>query len=277
MNPRQIQAPLPVKSDLSLIYLLSFLVTILLVAASITGFIFQSSVYPTDELVQAFVPNDFVNLFIGLPILLGSMWMTYKKKLFGLLLWPGALFFVFYVYIVYIFSMPLNWIFLAYLTLVILSSYGTIGLISCIDGDKLKQLLFNKVSEKICGGVLAGLGILFFARVAMALVSSISSGTDISTTELALNIVDFLIAPAWFIGGILLWRTNPVGYSIGFGLLFQGCMLFIGLIIALFFQPYLTGAPLPLVDILVVFVMGFVCFIPFVLFLRGLLSLSDNQ
>ena len=55
----------------------------------------------------------------------------------------------------------------------------------------------------------------------------------------------------------------------GLGLLFQASMLFIGLIIFLLLQPILTQAPLALVDIVVVFVMGLICFIPFGLFLRG--------
>jgi hypothetical protein len=49
-----------------------------------------------------------VNLLIGLPILLGSMWLARRGQLIGLFLWPGALLFVLYNDIIYVFAMPIN-------------------------------------------------------------------------------------------------------------------------------------------------------------------------
>jgi hypothetical protein len=58
------------------------------------------------------------------------------------------------------------------------------------------------------------------------------------------------------------------------GLLFQASMLFIGLIAFLLIQPVLTDAPFSLTDVLVVAVMGLVCFVPFGLFVRGVTASS---
>ena len=58
----------------------------------------------------------------------------------------------------------------------------------------------------------------------------------------------------------------------GLGLLFQSSMLFIGLIIFLLLQPFLTAAPFVLTDVVVIFIMGLICFIPFALFVRGVVS-----
>jgi hypothetical protein len=55
----------------------------------------------------------------------------------------------------------------------------------------------------------------------------------------------------------------------GLGLLFQASMLFIGLIVVLILQPFMTAAQFVLIDVLVVFVMGLVCFVPLALFVRG--------
>jgi len=49
-------------------------------------------------------------------------------------------------------------------------------------------------------------------------------------------------------------------------------MLFIALITFLLLRPVLTDAPFVLTDVVVVFIMGMVCFIPFFLFLRGVQS-----
>jgi len=260
---------LPVKGSLSPIYILSLFIAILMLIASAVGLQYNTIVYPTEELVQAFMSNDVVNLLVGLPILLGSMWLTWRGKLIGLLCWPGALFFVTYNYIAYVFAMPLNWLFILHLALVALSIYTLIGLLAKMDGSLLQQRLAGKVPERFGGGVLAGLGILFLLRGLGVLVGAISNGTTLPETELAVNIADSLTIPAWVIGGILLWRRKAFGYVTGLGLLFQGSMLFIALIIFLLLQPILTSAPFAVADVIVIFVMGLICFIPFALFARG--------
>ena len=95
---------------------------------------YRTIIYPTDELLRAFMSNDVVNLFIGLPILLGSMWLARRGQLIGLLCWPGALLFVLYNYIVNVFAIPLNVAFVSHLVLVKLSVYTIIGLVASIDG-----------------------------------------------------------------------------------------------------------------------------------------------
>ena len=265
-------ANLPIRYNLTLIYALSFIVAILMATASVAGLLFPTVIYPTDELLRSFVSNDVVNLLIGLPILLGSMWLAWRGKLIGVLLWSGALFFVLYNYLVYVFAMPFNVAYLLHLTLVTLCVYTIIGLVASIDGKVVQQRLTGAVPERLAGGVLTGLGLLFFLRVVGVLVNALISQTPITETELALHIADFLIVPAWVIGGVLLWRCKEFGYVIGLGLLFQASMLFIGLIVFLLLQPFLTSAQFVLVDVVVIFSMGLVCFIPFALFVRGVVS-----
>jgi len=265
-------ANLPIKRNLTLAYAISLVIAVLMAIASVAGLLYQTIIYPTDELLQSFVPNDVVNLFIGLPILLGSMWLVRRGKLSGLLFWPGALLYVFYTYIVYVFSMPFNVAFLLHLTLVTLSGYTMIGLIASIDGKAVQNRLAGVVPERAGGSVLAGLGILFFVRVIGVMVSALISQTPVTATELALHIADFMIAPMLVVGGVLLWRREVLGYVTCLGLLFQASMLFIGLIFILILQPFITASQFVLSDVLVIFVMGMVCFIPFALFVRGVTS-----
>ncbi|NTU54689.1 MAG: hypothetical protein HGA79_00385 [Anaerolineales bacterium] len=267
MNTRQ--NDLPIKDNLSLIHVFSFLIVVLMTVVSVGGIQYRTLIYPTQELIQTFVPNDVVNLFIGLPILLGSMYLAWRGKLIGLLCWTGALFFVFYNYMAYIFAMPLNWAFLSHLVLAVFSMYTLIGLVTNIDGRSVQQRLSGTVPEKFAGGVLTGLGLLFFLRVIGVLANAISSGTSLTESELVVNISDFLITPAWVIGGILLWQRKAFGYVTGLGLLFQGSMLFIALIVFLLLQPILTATPFSMSDVIVIFAMGSICFIPFALFMRG--------
>jgi hypothetical protein len=154
---------LPIKRNLKLVYILSFIIASLMAVASIAGILFRSMIYPTDELLGTFISNDVVNLLIGLPITLGSIFLAMRGKLIGLLFWPGALFFVLYNYLIYVLAMPFNLAFLLHLTLVTLSVYTIIILVASIDGKKIQQRLAGVVHERIAGGDIGWDGFLVLA------------------------------------------------------------------------------------------------------------------
>ena len=263
---------LPIKGNLSYIYIISLSIAILTALISTAGFLYRDLFYPTDGLVQSFVSNDVVNLLIGLPILLGSMWASRHGKLLGLLFWTGALFFGFYNSIAYVFALPFSWGFLIHLVLVVLGVYTLIALVASIDGRAIQKQLRGTVHEKVSGGIVAGFGILFLLRVIIVIGNALIAGEIMAETELAPNISDAFVGPAFVVVGIALWKRKVIGYVAGLGLLFQANMLFIGLIVFLLLQPILTTAPFAIIDIIVVFVMGFVCFVPFGLFIRGVIG-----
>lgn len=271
-SKRPSPASLPLTHTLTLSYVFSLVAALTMAVASAAGLLYPARIYPTDELLQSFVANDVVNLIIGLPILLGSMWLTRREKLVGLLFWPGALMYVLYNYIAYVFGTPPSWASLLYLTLVASSAYTLIALVASIDGVAVQQHLAGAVREKLSGGILVGLAAAILLRVVGVIGSAAIGQTAIPTAEWSVLISDFLLSPAWVIGGVLLWQRKALGYVSGAGLLFQTSMLFIGLIGFLLLQPLLTRAPFALADVVVVSIMGLICFIPFGLFVRGVLS-----
>ena len=268
---------LPIKNNLRDSFLITLIITLIMTIASVGGIIFPSVIYPTEEMLRTFIPNDVVNLIIGVPILLGSLWLTRRGKLIGLLFWPGALLYVLYNYLAYIFGLPFNALYLLYLLLVALSAYTVIGLVASINGSSVQKALNGRVPERFAGGVTAGFGLLFSLRVVAVMILAIVNQTSIKPTELSVLIADFLIGPAMIIGGIMLWRRKALGYVSGLGLLFQSSMLFIGLIIFMILQPLITTAPFNLTDVVVVFIMGLICFIPFGLFIRGVILVGKNH
>ena len=291
---------LPVTHDLTLAYVLSLAVALLMTIASLAGLSCPACLYPTEELQQSFVATDVVNLLIGLPVLLGSMWLARRGRLLGLLFWPGALFYVLYHAIVYSFALPLNLGFLFSIALLVLSAYAgdtTIGLVASIDSEAVQRRLSGAVPERVAGGALVGSGILFSLLAVGTIVNGLVNRAPMadgdcsegppsippasrgeaerflcSESELALQVSDFLITPAWIIGGMLLWRRKPLGYVTATGLLFQASMLFIGLIVFLLLRPLLTAASFVPGEVVVTFILGLICFIPFALFLRGFRS-----
>lgn len=270
------KSKLPVKDGLKMAYFLSLIIACLFASASILGIFFGSTLYPTDELLSNFISNDVVNLIIGFPIILASIFLAMRSKLVGLLFWPGALLFVVYNYLIYVLAMPLNWIFLLYLTLVVSSVYTIIFLAKRIDATKIQQQLTGVVHERISGAILVAMGILFMLQAGGAMINAFINQIQVTGIDFAVHIADFSISPVLVIGGLLLYQRKEFGYASGLGLLFQASTLFIGLIAFMIIQPLLTQTPFLTVDILVVFIMGLICFIPLTLYIRGVIS-KDNS
>jgi len=252
-------------------FALSLVIALLMAGVSLVGLLFQSRIYLIYELHNAFIANDFVNLCIGLPVLLGSMWMTRRGNLAGLLLWPGALLYILYNYIAYVIGMPLSWISLIYLALVLLSGYVIFDLLRNIDKNAILERLAGAVPVKTSGWILVILGSLFILRAIGMIAQASINQITLPMSEIGVLIADMVLSAIWIAGGILLMLRKPLGYASGLGLLFAGSMLFIALIIFLLLRPLLTEAPFALTDVIVVLLMGMSCFIPFILFLRGVL------
>ncbi len=250
---------------LSTIFPLSILVTGLMTALSLAGLLSPLAVYPTGDLRQSFIANDVVNLMMGLPVLLGMLWLACREKLSGLLGLPGALFYVAYNSIAYAAAMPFTWPFFAHVGLAGLSAVTIFLLLSGVDGAAVQARLQGQVAERFGAGVLIGLGTLFFLRAVGELF-----GGSAGMAEFGVLVADGLTTPFWILGGLYLWRKQPLGYVGGAGLLFQASMLFVGLLTFFILQPFVAGVPFPLVDFVVILVMGLIVFVPFSLFLRGI-------
>jgi len=254
--------------------MLSLAVALLAAGASLAGLIWQNSLYPSQELRQSFVSNDVVNLCLGLPLLLLSLALARGGRLIGLLCWPGALFYFTYNYIAYAIAIPLTVQFIFYLAVVVLSAYSIYSLLSGMDKAAIRQRLSGAVAERFASGVLIGLGALFILRGLGQTAGALFGQGSLSRPEWAVLAADLITMPFWVMGGIWLWRKQALGYASGVGLLFQGSMLFIGLLVFFILQPFLAAVPFPVEDFVVILVMGLVCFVPFGLFVHGVIKRS---
>ena len=89
---------LPVKRDITLAYMVSLAIALIMAIASVVGILYAQDLYSTSDQIQLSVV-DALNLVVGLPALLGSMWLAQRGRLLGLLCWPGALLYVVYRYL----------------------------------------------------------------------------------------------------------------------------------------------------------------------------------
>jgi uncharacterized membrane protein YidH (DUF202 family) len=257
---------LPTTQSLQVYYLSSFVIVIVGAFVTVLGLFSQTSTYPTEEAQLAFIATDALTLFIGLPILLISMWLTNRVNLIGLLCWPGALFYFTYTYIPYLLDAPFSAFFLAYLLLIVLSGYSFIGLLASIHNAAVKNRLHERVPARLSAGVLILLGAFFLLNL---IVNAINALNDPALLEPSLWIADAVMAPALVLGGVLLWRRTALGYTLGGGLLLLTTVLALGVIPVVIHQDYVQGNPFDTGSFIVLLAMGLLCLIPFGLFVRG--------
>lgn len=264
-------AGLPLTRNLTVAYASSLVVALLLAIASVAGLLYGTEIYPSEEMFLLKLPTDLFTLIVGLPLLLGSMWLARCGKLLGLLCWPGVLLYVLYIYVSYAIGVPFSVLFLAYIVLVPTSAYTLIGLVASIDAPAVRQQLAGTVHERAAGGILIALAILFSLMNLTNIVGALTNPAPDHLLDLPVWIADSaVVAPAWLIGGLLLWRRQALGYVAGGGLLLLGCMLFVGVIFALAFPAFYSASPLDVTAIVFILVMGLICFVPFALFARGI-------
>jgi hypothetical protein len=153
-----------------------------------------------------------------------------------------------------------------------LSLFVLYGLLIRIPAAEYQTRLRSQAPERLAGGVLVGLGILFLFRQVTLGIQALQHQVILTRPEAATIVADLFFMPIWVIGGVLLWRRQAFGYVLGVGLFFQACMLFIGLLTVFVFQPILAAAPFPTQDFIVILTMSLICFIPLALLIRNAAS-----
>jgi hypothetical protein len=267
-------ASLPITRDLTLVYASSLVIALIMTAVSVAGLLHQTRIYPAGESLYSFIATDALNFAVGLPVLLGSMWLARRGKLIGLLCWPGALLYVLYRYIANLLAVPFGVMFMPYLFLVILSAYTLIGLVANINSEVVRQRLTGAVPAQVAGGILIGATVLFIALDVSAVVTALASQPPSEPEHpVYVLIADFTtMIPMCLVGGFLLWRREALGYVGGVGLLLLYSILLIGPVPILVFSSTANGLSIPVVDILFLLVMASICLIPLGLFVRGIVK-----
>jgi len=265
-------SPSVTKYDLRLAYIASLLVAVGMAAVSLAALVDWDRVYPGIEakMLPLFVGQDALNLVVGLPILLGAMVLARRGALIGLLLWPGALFYVAYDYGYYVLGAPYTVFFLPYIGLVTLSMYAAIAVVVGIDGAAVRERLSGVVPVRPVGGFLAVVALLFTALWTMLNLSAAAGSSPIDPVLRVVTIMDLSVQlPALLLGGILLWRRAPIGYVVTAGLLLQAAAYLVGLSAITLLQEALMGTPIDPIAVFPGFVIGAVSLTFVAFFVRG--------
>ena len=260
----------PLQKGINTILILALAAALLMIVLSGLGLIIPDQVYPDPEMADEFMTNDLVNLVIGLPLFLFSLFHIRRKNLIGLLLLPGALIYTIYNYFAYLLGKPFDWIGGLNLGLVLLCGYILFFLLNALDQDLIKEKLEGKTAEKLTSWILILFGLAFIVLALSEIIPGILDGSIPPLGEKAVSVADILVSIGWLCCGFALLQRRSLGYSLGLGFLLAASSLFIGLILYFFFASLLTGRALDWIEVLTVFVMGTISFGPTFLFIRGI-------
>ena len=265
----------PIKKEGQIQYL-SLVAGLFMGLLSALSFLFPELVYPTRELIQQYLPNDLVNLIVGVPYFLISFWLIRRNNDLGWLLLPGALVYIIYNYLAYILGRPFDLFGSLFLGLVLLSTYTLVVYLRSTDHKIVKDQLEKTVWVKYPGWTLVVFGAGFFSLASYQIINGLIQGSIPPLGENAVSAADMVASALWFFGGLALLRKKPWGYTLGLGLLFVTCTLFFGLIAYMLMAPAIAGRELVISEVVQVLIMSLVGIIPTGLYWRGVVNSKNS-
>jgi len=181
--------------------------------------IYGNGLYQYDSVSMASqaVAQDIVTLFIGVPLLIVSLYLFRKGLLKGKLLLAGTIAYFLYTYMSYSFLSMFNQFFLIDVILMSASFFAFVLTMMSFDIDKLSSYFSEKLPVKFVGGLLISIGTIFGLMWLGTVVPSIISGTAPTVLEqyttLVIQAMDLaFVVPTAFLAGILLIKRKPFGY-----------------------------------------------------------------
>lgn len=170
------------------------------------------------EVAPQGIAQDYITLFIGIPLLLISFFMAQKGSLKGKYLFAGTLGYFLVTYLFYTVMGMYNTLYLAYVILIGASFYSFILTILSYNVNNLQSSFKPSTPVKTIGGFLIFVSVAIASLWLSIVVPPLLNGTIIPVqvehyTTLIVQGLDLsILLPAAFISGVLLIRKKTFGY-----------------------------------------------------------------
>ncbi|MCX7976285.1 MAG: hypothetical protein N2646_04345 [Bellilinea sp.] len=160
--------------------------------------------------------NDVITLFLALPLLGVSFWLTQKGSLRGRLLLTGTLGFILYTYITMCFGAAYNPFFLIYVALFSLSLFAFVLSMMSFEVNALPARFSQKLPRKWIAGLLffaaAFLSLAWLGRIAQTFAPGTIPALE-NTTSMFIQAMDLgIVVPVCVLSAVLLLRRSAWGY-----------------------------------------------------------------
>ncbi len=224
------------------VYINSIFIAVLAGIATLSG-LFWKGLYKHETISMAAqaMGQDLITLIIGIPVLMGSLYLIQKNSLKGHLIWMGTLFYFLYSYASMSFLASYNQLFLVYVALFSLSLYTFIyGLLS-LNVKTIKEKVTPGKTSKIAGTFLifsgAMVALMWVKMIADSLLTGVAPAALEGYTTLVIQALDIgVIFPATLIAGILIIKGKSWGYALVSILLIKASLMGTAILSMIFFM-----------------------------------------
>jgi hypothetical protein len=224
----------------NLLTLLSFVIAVFATIATTTGIFSQQGPGPykyttirgqevtiygkglyqhmSAEIAPQGIAQDYVTLFIAIPVLFGALIWMRRGSLKGYFILAGCLGYFFLTYLFYLMMAMYNSMFLIYVVLVSTSFFALIIALTSTATNRLPDFYSETKLNKLAGGFLifsaVAIASLWLSLVIPPLLDRtiIPVETEHYTTLVVQGLDLALFLPASFIIGLLFFRKKPLGY-----------------------------------------------------------------
>lgn len=169
------------------------------------------------EVAPQGIAQDYVTFFIGIPLLLLSLYLYRKNLLKGKFLLAGLLGYFLVTYLFYLMMGMYNNLFLVYAALLSCSFFAFLLITLSFDFEKIHRHFTENFPYKFAGGFLIfnaiSIAFLWLGIIVPPLLSgSIPRETEHYTTLVVQGLDLALLLPAAFVSGFLLIKKKTFGY-----------------------------------------------------------------
>ncbi|MEH7095417.1 hypothetical protein [Neobacillus vireti] len=245
--------------------------------------IYGRGLYQHDSVSMATqaLAQDYVTLFLGIPLLIISLVLTAKGLVKGKLLLTGTLGYFLYTYASYSFLSMYNSMFLVYVIIMSASFFAFILMMMTFDIPKLPYLFNETLPVTFISSFLLVVSSVFGLMWLGKVVSGVMYGTQPDGLEhyttLIIQALDLgFVIPVGFLAAILLIKRRPFGYLLAAVITFKDVTLLTA-ISAMVILQYLTGINISPVMIVIVLLINIVFLYTMVLILKNVKEVSGTN
>jgi hypothetical protein len=220
--------------------------------------LYGKGLYKNDSVSMASqaIAQDYVTLFLGIPLLLISLFLSRRGLLKGRLLLTGTLGYFLYTYTSYSFLSMYNSMFLIYVGIMSASFFAFILAIMSFDLQHFHLYFDKKLPVKFIGGFLLFVsfifGMMWLGRIVHPLLKAAPPVGIEHYTTLVIQALDLgFVVPTGIFAGILFLKRKPFGYLLGSVLIIKFITLLTALTAMVIRQMY-AGIQVSFIEIFIV-------------------------
>jgi hypothetical protein len=219
--------------------------------------IFGKGIYSNDSVAAAAqaIAQDWVTVFMGIPLLIISCFFSRKGFLRGRILLAGTLAYFLYTYMSYSLLCMYNPLFLVYVALMSMSFFALVLVLLSFDLNELKNVFSDDLPVKTIGIIMicfaSAIALMWLGRILPPLLQgTVPSGLEHYTT-LVIQAMDLgFVIPVSILSAILLIRREPVGLLLSAIMCMKGATMLTSLT-AMVINQYAAGVKMTIAEIVI--------------------------